>query len=78
MKTETSLQSAYSTFTEQVKSLQIQRVTTKPDRVDYTLKPEFGSQRYYTQALESTEDLISLLQNQSLCLLAVINFNVKG
>ncbi len=63
MKTETSLQSAYSTFVEQVKSAQVQQVTIKPDRIDYTLKPEFGGQQYYTQPLEQTDDLTNLLQS---------------
>ena len=70
MKTETSLQSAYSTFVEQVKSAQVQQVTLKPDRIEYSLKPEFGNQQFYTQPLEPTDDLINLLQSQG------VEFNV--
>lgn len=46
MKTETSSQSAYSKFIEQVNSDEVQQVTIKPDRIEYILKPEFCSQRY--------------------------------
>lgn len=63
MKTEVHLHSAYSQFIEQVKAFQVQRVTIKPDRIDYTLKPEFGGQRYYTHPVGPTEDLPSLLRS---------------
>lgn len=63
MKTETSSQSAYSKFIEQVKSSQVQQVTIKPDRIEYILKPEFGSQRYYTDPSGQIGDLRSLLQS---------------
>jgi cell division protease FtsH len=62
MKTDTRSHSAYSTFINQVKSAQVQQVTIKPDRIDYTLKSEFGGQRYYTVPAGSTDDLPSLLQ----------------
>jgi cell division protease FtsH len=65
MKTESSSQSAYSKFIEQVKSSQVQWVTIKPDRIEYTLKPEFGSQRYYTEASGQIEDLFRLLQSHN-------------
>lgn len=65
MKTETSSQSAYSKFIEQVKSSQVQRVTIKPDRIEYILKPEFGSQRYYTDPSGQVGDLRSLLQSHN-------------
>ncbi|MBI4782677.1 MAG: ATP-dependent zinc metalloprotease FtsH [Oscillatoriophycideae cyanobacterium NC_groundwater_1537_Pr4_S-0.65um_50_18] len=78
MKTETPLQSApqqsaYSTFIEQVKSSQVQQATLKSDRIEYTLKPEFGAQRYSTQPVKTqpgntqstgqAEDLPSLLRS---------------
>lgn len=67
MKPESSSQSTYSKFVEQVKSSQVQRATIKPDRIEYTLKPEFGSQRYYTdlsgQPLGQPNDLLNLLQS---------------
>ncbi|MBV8887862.1 MAG: ATP-dependent zinc metalloprotease FtsH, partial [Chroococcidiopsidaceae cyanobacterium CP_BM_RX_35] len=65
MKTEVSSQSAYSNFIEQVKSSQVQQVIIKPDRLEYTLKPEFGSQRYYTKSSGQTDDLHSLLQSHN-------------
>jgi cell division protease FtsH len=63
MKTEPISQSAYSAFVEQVKSSQVQHVTLKPDRVEYTLKPEFGGQSYYSQPSGQTDTLRSLLQS---------------
>ncbi len=65
MKTETSSQSAYSKFIEQVKSSQVQRVTIKRDRIEYTLKREFGSQRYYTEPSGQIEELYRLLQSHN-------------
>jgi cell division protease FtsH len=72
MKTDHSSQSTYSKFIERVKASQVQRVTIKPNRIDYRLKPAFGNQRYYTVAAEpgaagldvagQTEDLPDLLQ----------------
>lgn len=63
MKTETLSQSAYSQFIEQVKSSQVQRVIIKPGRIEYTLKPEFGTGRYYTEPCEQIEDLTRLLRS---------------
>ncbi|MFQ4142670.1 ATP-dependent zinc metalloprotease FtsH [Chlorogloeopsis sp. ULAP02] len=65
MKTETSSQSTYSKFIEQVKSFQVQWVTIKPDRIEYTLKPEFGSQRYYTEFSGQIEDISRLLRSHN-------------
>lgn len=62
MKTETSSPSAYSQFVEQVKSFRVQRVILKPDRLEYTLKPEFGHQSYYVQPIGQVNDLPDLLQ----------------
>ncbi|MBD2232616.1 ATP-dependent zinc metalloprotease FtsH [Phormidium tenue] len=64
MKTETPLQSAYSTFVEQVNNAQVQRVTIGRDRIDYTLKPEFGRRRYTTQPVGSTDEVVSQLKRQ--------------
>lgn len=60
MKTEARSQSTYSKFIDQVKASQVQRVTIKPDRVEYSLKPD-GNQRYYTQP--GDDDLPSLLHS---------------
>ncbi|MFN6561380.1 MAG: ATP-dependent zinc metalloprotease FtsH [Nostoc sp. ChiSLP01] len=65
MKTEASSQSAYSKFIEQIESSQVQRVTIKPDCIEYILKPEFGSQRYYTDPSGQIGDLKSLLQSHN-------------
>jgi len=62
MKTETSSQSTYAKFIEQIKSFQVQRVTINRDRIDYKLKPEFGGQTYTTQLTEPVEKLTTLLQ----------------
>lgn len=72
MKTEARLQSAYSTFIEQVKSSQVQQASVLPDvsfgrtashRIEYTLKPEQGTQHYYTTFSGKTEELTDLLQS---------------
>ncbi|MBD1911665.1 MULTISPECIES: ATP-dependent zinc metalloprotease FtsH [unclassified Leptolyngbya] len=63
MKTETRSHVAYSQFIEQVKSSQVQRVTIKPDRIEYNLKPQFGSHAYYTQSSGQGEDLPTLLRS---------------
>nr|WP_322655927.1 ATP-dependent zinc metalloprotease FtsH [Nostoc sp. CmiVER01]MDZ8126746.1 ATP-dependent zinc metalloprotease FtsH [Nostoc sp. CmiVER01] len=65
MKTQTSSQSTYSKFIEQVKSEEVQQVTIKPDRIEYILKPEFGSQRYYTDPSGQKGDITSLLQSHN-------------
>jgi cell division protease FtsH len=64
METETHSQSAYSQFIAQVKSSQVQRVIIKPDRIEYTLKPEFGSYNYHTKPSQQSEALTDLLQSQ--------------
>ena len=64
MKTESISQLTYDRFIEQLSASQVQRAVIKPDRIEYTLKPEFGSQRYYTRVSHSTvEDLPTLLTN---------------
>jgi cell division protease FtsH len=63
MKTETLSQTAYSEFIEQVKSAQVQQVVIQGDRVEYTLKPSFGGQRYYTKLVGPLDELLSLLQS---------------
>jgi len=45
---DTISQTAYSEFLQQVKAQQVAQVTLKPERIEYTLKSEFGGQRYYT------------------------------
>lgn len=61
MKTASRSHLAYSKFIQQVKAAQVQQVLIKPDRIEYTLKPEFGSQRYYTVPASQGEDLPMLL-----------------
>lgn len=63
MKTETSAQSSYNLLVDQVKAAQVQQVTIRPNRVDYTLKPEFGGRQYYANYFGKTEELTNLLQN---------------
>lgn len=62
MSTEARLESAYSTFVEQVKSAQVQRAILRPDRIEYTLKSQFGGQAYYTKPAGSVAELRTLLQ----------------
>ncbi len=62
MKTTTPTQATYSTFTEQVTAKQVQRAILKPGRIEYQMKPEFGSQRYYTQTAESLTAVAILLR----------------
>jgi cell division protease FtsH len=62
MKTETASPVAYSVLVDQVEQGQVQRVTLRPDRIEYTLKPQFGRQRYVTQPNGSTEALSDLLK----------------
>ena len=66
MNTKTPLQSAYSTFVEQVNHAQVQRVSLGRDRIDYTLKPEFGHHRYTTRPVGSTDEVVSTLKGQGI------------
>ncbi|MDX2228784.1 MAG: ATP-dependent zinc metalloprotease FtsH [Leptolyngbyaceae cyanobacterium bins.349] len=60
MKTETSSQ-AYRTFLEQIEAAKVQRVTIKRDRIEYTLKPQFGGRFYSIKITEPIDDLPNLL-----------------
>ncbi len=66
MNTKPPLQSAYSTFVEQVNHAQVQRVSLGRDRIDYTLKPEFGHHRYTTRPVGSTDEVVSTLKRQGI------------
>jgi cell division protease FtsH len=70
MKTETSAQSSYSILVDQIEASQVQQVTIRPNRIDYTLKPEFGGRQYYASYFGKTEELTNLLQNHG------VEFNV--
>jgi cell division protease FtsH len=63
MKTETSSSSTYNEFIHQVQASQVQQVIIKLDRIEYSLKPEFGSQQYHTYPSSSIDQLIRLLQS---------------
>jgi cell division protease FtsH len=58
---ETIAQSTYSQFIQQVQSQQVAQVTMRPDRTEYTLKPQFGAARYYTSPAPA--DLPALLRS---------------
>ncbi len=62
MKTESLAQATYATFTNQVSAGQVSRATIKPGRIEYQLKPDFGGQRYYTQATDSNAAVCTLLR----------------
>jgi len=78
MTTEIPLQSDYEKFIEQIKSAQVQQATVRPDRIDYTLKPEFGHQRYYTKPIGKNEDLTRLLQNHGVEFTTVPDSNANA
>ncbi|MEM9264895.1 MAG: ATP-dependent zinc metalloprotease FtsH [Cyanobacteria bacterium P01_F01_bin.13] len=63
MKTATIAHATYSTFVEQVKAQKVQRVTLRPNRIDYSLKPAFGFKRFYTtQPVGNTDNIPALLR----------------
>ena len=61
MKTNTISQSAYSIFIDQVEAQQVKHVVIKPSRLEYSLKDEFGSEKFYTKAEQTRAELIKLL-----------------
>lgn len=62
MKTATISHAPYSTFVEQVKAQKVQRVTLRPTRIEYVLKPTFGFKRFYTnQPADSTDNISAML-----------------
>ncbi len=61
MKTSTISQSAYSTFIDHVEAQQVNHVVIKPSRLEYSLKDEFGAQKFYTKAEQNRADLIKVL-----------------
>jgi cell division protease FtsH len=64
MKTETRSHSAYNQFMDQVKAFQVQQAVIQPNRIEYTLKREFGGQSYYTIPTPGqTEEIASLLRS---------------
>ncbi|MGB3612952.1 MAG: ATP-dependent zinc metalloprotease FtsH [Elainellaceae cyanobacterium] len=63
MKTATTSHAAYSTFVEQVSSQEVLQVTLRPHRIDYRLKPAFGSKRLYTvKPAGNTDDIPAMLR----------------
>ena len=65
MKTATRSQSTYKAFVDQVKARKVQQALIKPYRVDYQLKPEFGSQQLYAHHANQQAALQALLnENQ--------------
>ncbi|WOB45211.1 ATP-dependent zinc metalloprotease FtsH [Thermoleptolyngbya oregonensis NK1-22] len=62
MKPDSRSLSTYSTFLDQVKSSQVQRVVIKRDRIDYSLKPELGGEQFYTLPNGPTDTLPGLLR----------------
>ncbi|MBE9014036.1 hypothetical protein IQ250_27990, partial [Pseudanabaenaceae cyanobacterium LEGE 13415] len=59
-------QAAYREFLQQVKARQIAQVTIKVDRIEYSLKPEFGGQQYYTISDQFQPNLPNLLRAQGI------------
>ncbi|MEM9806263.1 MAG: ATP-dependent zinc metalloprotease FtsH [Cyanobacteria bacterium P01_D01_bin.56] len=65
MKTATISHAPYSTFVEQVNAKKVQRVTLRPNRIEYVLKPAFGFKRFYTsQPADSTDDIPTMLRQR--------------
>lgn len=73
MKTVTPSPSAYSVFIEQVNASKVKTVTLKPNRIDYELKPEFGSDRLYTTPKGEPEGLRQILEQQGVPFSVVSN-----
>ncbi|WP_263970950.1 ATP-dependent zinc metalloprotease FtsH [Leptolyngbya sp. NIES-2104] len=65
-KMNTISQTAYSEFLQQVQARQVAQVTIKVDRIEYTLKSEFGGARHYTISDQFQPNLPNLLRNQSI------------
>jgi cell division protease FtsH len=63
---QTISQAAYSEFLQQVTSQQVAQVTIKPDRIEYSLKSEFGGQRYYTVSDRIQPNLANLLRSNAI------------
>ena len=63
MKTQTSSQSTYSSFLNELKEQKVQQVFIKSDRLDYRLKMSLGGKRYSTQrpSTQTVEELKALL-----------------
>ncbi len=63
MKTQTSSQSAYSTFLNDLNEQKIQQVFIKQDRLEYRLKIALGGKRYSTQlpTTQTVDELKALL-----------------
>lgn len=59
-------QAAYREFLKQVQARQIAQVTIKVDRIEYSLKPEFGGERHYTISDSFQPNLPDLLRNQGI------------
>ena len=70
MKTQSISQAAYSIFVSHVKANKVDRVTIKSRLIEYSLKEEFGGQRYSTQKNGSQADLIELLNSHN------VSFNI--
>jgi cell division protease FtsH len=62
MKTEPRAQSSYSALVDYIKTAQVERVVLRGDRIEFTLKPEFGSRELYTYAYGKISELTRLLQ----------------
>jgi cell division protease FtsH len=58
---QTVSQVAYSEFVHQVKSRQVQQVTMQADRLEYSLKAEFGGTNYFTTPIGELANLKALL-----------------
>lgn len=66
MKTASWKETSYSEFVNQIKSGKVQQVVFKSDIVEYTLKPEFGRQHFYTLSVQKADELQSLLKEHGI------------
>ncbi len=62
----TSSQSSYSTFIDQITTQQISQVQISGSRIDYQLKDEFGSAKFFTIATQSITKLKDLLEQHDI------------
>ncbi|MEA5466297.1 ATP-dependent zinc metalloprotease FtsH [Leptothoe sp. PORK10 BA2] len=74
MKTATISHVTFGTFLEQVKAQKVQRVTLRPERIDYILKPDFGFKRFYTtRPADNTDDIPALLRRYQVDVVAPVD-----
>ena len=65
MKNRAISQSSYSTFIDKVQTKQVEQVNIIGSRLDYRLKEEFGSERFFTTTNQSLRKLTKFLEQHN-------------